>query len=188
MWYSSHMAETKTLITAEQFAQMSFPDVRTELVDGEIVQMSLPGFEHGDLCAGLLHALYEFVKPRKLGAVVSEVGFVLRRKPDLVRGPDVAFISKEKLETQGRTRKFWHGAPDLAVEVLSPEDRASEVLRKVGEYLEGGTRLVWVVDSENQRVSAYRGLNQVRVYGAGDALSGEDVLPGFSLPVKEIFT
>lgn len=181
------MAETKTLITAEQFSEMSFPDVRTELVDGEVIQMSLPGFEHADICVRIASELNRFVKAQKLGVVVSEMGFVLRRSPDLVRGPDLAFISKEKLETHGRTRKFWQGPPDLAVEVLSPDDRASEVLRKVGEYLDAGARLVCVVDPENRRVSAYRGLNQVRVYGPGDTLSGEDVLPGFSLPLNEIF-
>lgn len=181
------MAETKTLITAEQFFEMRFPDVRTELVDGEVVQMCPPGFEHADISACILHELRQFVKPRGMGRVISELGFVLRRNPDLVRAPDVAFIAQAKLAAQGRTRKFWPGAPDLAVEVLSPEDRASEVLRKVGEYLDAGTGLVWVVDPENQTVSAYRSLHQVRVYGAGEELSGEDVLPGFSLKVAEIF-
>lgn len=181
------MGQTKTLITAEQFFEMRFPNVRAELVDGEVIQMSPPGFEHADISACLLHELRQFVKPRGLGRVVSELGFILRRNPDLVRAPDVAFISDEKLEAHGRTRKFWQGPPDLAVEVLSPEDRASEVLGKVGEYLDAGTRLVWVVDPENQLVSAYRGLNQLRVYAVGDTLSGEDVLHGFSLPVNEIF-
>ncbi len=182
------MAEAKTLITAEQFFEMSLPDVRAELVDGEVVLMSPPGFEHGDIALFLGSRLRQFADARGLGRVVSEVGFVLRRNPDLVRAPDVAFISQEKLEALGRTRKFWPGAPDLAVEVLSPDDRPSEILRKVGEYLEAGTRLVWVVSPESQTISAYRSLERVRVYGASDELSGEDVLPGFRLKVSEIFS
>ena len=181
------MAEVKTLVTAEQFFEMPFPDVRTELVDGEIVQMSLPGYEHGRICSRINLRLAPFVEARGLGEVVTEVGFILRRNPDMVRGPDIAFVSREKLEAHGDTSKFWPGPPDLAVEVLSPEDRISEVLRKVGDYLEAGTRLVWVVDPETETVSAYRGLQQVRVYGAGEELPGEDVLPGFSLKLAEIF-
>lgn len=181
------MAETKTLITAEQFAEMSFPDVRTELVDGEIVQMSLPGFEHGDIASNIHYAVRQFLTGRSLGKVVFETGFVLKRSPDSVRGPDVAFISQKNLEAYGPTRKFWPVAPDLAVEVLSPEDRPSEVLRKVGEYLEAGTRMVWVVDPRSQEVSSYRSLNQVRIYAAGEQISGEDVLPGLSINVSEIF-
>ena len=181
------MAEVKTLVTAEQFYQMPYPDVRTELVDGEIVQMSPPGYEHGRICSRIDLKLRSFVEARSLGEVVTEVGFILRRNPDMVRGPDLAFISQAKLEAHGGTSKFWRGAPDLAVEVLSPEDRTSEVLRKVGDYLEAGTRLVWVVDPETQTVSAYRGLQQVRVYRIGEELPGEDVLPGFSLPVAQIF-
>lgn len=181
------MGEVKTLVTAEQFYEMQLPDVRAELVDGEVVQMSPPGFDHGDISACITQELRLFAKARGLGSVVTEVGFLLRRNPDLVRGPDVAFVSQESLQAHGRTRKFWPGPPDLAVEVLSPEDRPSEILRKVGEYLEAGTRLVWVVDPENKTVSAHRSLHQVRVYGAGEELSGEDVLPGFSLKVAEIF-
>ena len=181
------MAGTKTLFTAEQFFQMHLPDVRTELVDGEVIQMSPPGFDRGDVCASLIREMGQFVKARKLGRVLSEVGFVLRRNPDLVRAPDVAFISQEKLQAHGRTRKFWDGPPDLAVEVLSPEDRISEVLRKVGEYLEAGARMVGVVDPEKRTVSAYRSLHQVRIYSHEEELSGEDVLPGFLLKVAEIF-
>jgi Uma2 family endonuclease len=182
------MAETKTLITADQFFQMSFPDVRTELIEGEVVQMSPPGFDHGDICAGLIEHLRRYAKTRDAGRVVSETGFLLRREPDMVRGPDVAFISAEKLQKHGRTRKFWPGPPDLAVEVLSPDDRASEVLRKVVDYLEAGTRLVWVVDPDAQSVTVYRSLQSIRVFRADEELSGEDVLPGFSLKVSEIFS
>lgn len=181
------MAEVKTLVTAEQFNEMSFPDVRTELVDGEIVQMSLPGYKHGRICSRIDLKLRSFVEAQGLGEVVTEVGFVLRRNPDMVRGPDIAFVSREKLQALGETSKFWPGPPDLAVEVLSPDDRASDVLRKVRDYLEAGTRLVWVADPETETVSAYRGLQQVRVYRSDEELPGEDVLPGFSLKVAEIF-
>ena len=181
------MAGTKTPITAEQFSQMSFPDARTELVDGEVIRVVPPGFDHADISASLIYELRHFVKEHGLGSVVSKLGFILKRNPDLVRAPDVAFIGNEGLKAHGRTRKFWPGPPDLAVEVLSPEDRASEVLRKVGDYLEAGARLVWVVDPENQRLSTYRSLHEVRSYGISEEISGQDVLPGFSLKVSEIF-
>lgn len=187
MWYPSGMAGTKTLITAEQFFEMSLPDVRSELVDGEVVEMSPPGFEHGDIAGNIYFAIRQFLTGRAPGRVVTEIGFVLRRNPDLVRAPDVAFISQKSLEAHGRTRKFWPGPPDLAVEVLSPEDRTGEVLRKVGEYLEAGAQMVWVVDPEGRNVTSYRSPNQVRVYRAGEEISGEDVLPGFRLKVSEIF-
>ena len=181
------MAETKTMITADQFSQMSFPDVRTELVDGEIVKMSPAGFDHADICAALIEHMRRHARAQNAGRVVSEGGFVLRSDPDLVRGPDVAFISAARLKESGRTRKFWPGPPDLAVEVLSPDDRVSEVLRKVGDYLEAGTRLVWVVDPGAQTVTVYRSLQSIRIYRADEELSGEDVLPGFRLRVSEIF-
>ncbi len=187
MCYLLLMAEVKTLVTAEQFYKMNLQDVRAELVDGEVVTMSLPGGIHGRVCIRIARPLDQFVSDRNLGWVVSEVGFILKRQPDLVRGPDVAFLSKEKVQAQKDPHKLWEGPPDLAVEVLSPDDRPSEVLRKVGEYLEAGTRLVWVVDPKNQTVSAHRGLHRVRVYGVGEELSGEDVLPGFSLKVADIF-
>lgn len=181
------MAGTKTLITADQLFQMSFPDVRTELIDGEVVRMSPPGFDHGAICAAIGHELHRFAKSHNSGTVVSEAGFVLRRDPDMVRGPDVAFVCAERVKKQGRTRKFWQGPPDLAVEVLSPDDRVSEILRKVGDYLEAGTRLVWVVDPDAQSVTVYRSLQSIRIFRADEELSGEDVLPGFRLKVSEIF-
>lgn len=146
-----------------------------------------PGYEHCDHTATILVEMRTYVKARKLGNVVSELGFILKRNADLVRAPDVAFISQEKLQAQGRTRKFWEGAPDLAVEVLSPDDRPGEVLRQVGEYLDAGTRLVGVVRAMSRRVSVYRSPDDVRTYGPEDTLCGEEVIPGFSLPVSKIF-
>ncbi len=181
------MDVTKTLITAEQFLEMNLSDVRAELVEGEVIEMSPPGAYHGVVCIKMSSKLESFVSTHSAGVVLSEIGFVLRRNPDLVRAPDIAFISQERVGAQGLTEKFWPGPPDLAVEVLSPDDRLSEVLRKVGEYLEAGGRLVWVVNSKNRTISAYRGLDQVRVYTADEELSGEDVLPGFRLKVAEIF-
>jgi Uma2 family endonuclease len=182
------MSETKMLITAERFFEMSFPDVRTELVDGEILQISPPGYRHGRICVRLSRRLDEFVERSNLGAVVSEVGFILRRDPDMVRGPDVAFLSAPRLAELPDPSKFWPGPPDLAVEVLSPEDRASEVSAKVGDYLDAGAVLVWVVDPESRTVSAYRGIQSVRVYRGDDELSAEDLLPGFRLKLADLFS
>lgn len=181
------MGQTKTLTTAEQFFEMSFPDIRTELVNGEIVKMSPPGYRHGRICVRIARRLDEFVESRKLGAVVSEVGFILRRDPDLVRGPDVAFIDKTRLGKIGEIPQFWPGPPDLAIEILSPDDRASEVLAKVGEYLEAGAQLVWIIDPDSRTVSAYRGIHSVRIFQADEELSAAEVLPGFRMKVADLF-
>jgi len=184
----SRMGHTKTLISAERYFQMSFPDVRTELVDGEVIEMSPPGYLHGRICVRFSRRLDEFVEKHDLGAVVSEMGFILKRDPDVVRAPDIAFISKARMGELPDKRKFWPGPPDIAVEVLSPDDRASEVLAKVGECLQAGAGLVLVVDPETRTISAYRGIQSVRIYQAGDELSAEDLLPGFRLKVADLFS
>lgn len=105
-----------------------------------------------------------------------------------MRGPDVAFLSAPRLAELPDPSKFWPGPPDLAVEALSPEDRVSEVLTKVGDYLDAGAVLVWVVDPESRTASAYRGTQSVRVCRADDELSAEDLLPGFRLKVADLFS
>lgn len=131
--------------------------------------------------------LASYVDGESLGVVFgAETGFLIARDPDTVRAPDVAFVSAGRV---GATlpKGFFPGPPDLAVEVLSPEDRASEVLAKVGDWLEAGCRLVWVVDPRTRTVTVYRGLSEVRVLRNGETLSGEDVVPGFSAPVSRVF-
>lgn len=161
---------------------------RCELIDGRIVRMSPTNYEHGGVEVNLASLLRAFVRPRKLGRVLAgEVGVYTRRNPDRVRGADVVFISKEAYARRTRGMAFLDVAPELVVEVLSPEDRAMDVTQKLREYFGIGVRLVWLVDPAAQVVSVYHSLSDVRERKEGDRLSGDDVLPGFEVPVAEIF-
>lgn len=180
------MATTvERITTAEQLFQA--PDLGPcELVRGELIMVSPAGYAHGSIAGRITLALGEFVRPRGLGDVLgAEPGFLIGRDPDTVRAPDVAFVRAERIPTGEKTR-FFEGAPDLAVEVLSPNDRASEVNAKVRDWLDAGCRMVWVVDPATRMVSVYRSRAQIEVLGASDTLRGDDVLPGFSLPVAEL--
>jgi len=180
------MATTAEIMTAEQLFQASSLGP-CELVRGELIMVSPAGYAHGSIAGRITQALGEFVRPRGLGDVLgAEPGFYIAHDPDTVRAPDVAFVRADRIPTDDETR-FFEGAPDLAVEVLSPNDRASEVNAKVQDWLDAGCRMVWVVDPETKTVSVYRSRAHIEVLGVSDTLLGGDVLPGFSLPVAEIF-
>jgi Uma2 family endonuclease len=149
--------------------------------------MSPAGAQHGAVALKMGSILLSFVKSHALGAVVgAESGFQIARAPDTVRAPDVAFIQAGRVGG-GLPQGFFPGAPDLAVEVLSPSDRASEVIAKVEDWLGAGCRAVWVVDPQTRTVTAYQGGGNAAVLAATDVLDGGDVLPGFRVPVAEIF-
>jgi Uma2 family endonuclease len=118
---------------------------------------------------------------------VGEVGIFTRRGPDTVRAADVAFISNERYDRLKSRRKFLDVPPELVVEVLSPDDPASELIRKLSEYFAAGVRLVWVADPDERSVRAYRSSTDVRELRGTDSLSGEDVLPGFEAEVAALF-
>lgn len=180
------MAATQTITTAEQL--LNAPDLgRCELVRGELIMMSPAGFEHGYVAMALGRLLGNFVSERGLGLVLgAETGFQIGRDPDTVRAPDLGFVRAERVPDK-LPRGFFQGPPDLAVEVLSPDDRASELTGKVQGWLEAGCRSVWVVDPETRTVTVYRSRREVEVLGVDDPLSGGDLLPGFSIPVGQIF-
>ncbi len=149
--------------------------------------MSPAGFEHGWIAMNIGAPLRNFVKKNALGMVTgAETGFYIARDPDTVRAPDVGFIRAERIPPRP-VRGFFHGAPDLAIEVLSPTDRASAVLAKVQNWLEAGCRAVWVIDPDRKTVSVYDERNQTTTLGASDELTGGEVVPGFRIPVSEIF-
>jgi Uma2 family endonuclease len=180
------MSTTISIATAEQLFEAG--DIgRCELVRGELIMMSPAGSEHGGIIGELSGILWNFVRSRRLGRVFgAETGFIISRGPDTVRAPDIAFIRADRIP--GRLpRGFFSGAPDLAVEVLSPSDRAGEVLSKTQDWLVAGCPVVWVVDPETQSVTVYRSDRTILVLAAADTLCGDDVLPGFTLPVAEIF-
>ena len=137
----------------------------------------------------LASPLQVFVKKKKLGKIyAAETGFVLSTNPDTVRAPDIAFIRQERVHEVGRSRGFWIGPPDLAVEVISPSDTVGEIEDKVRMWLERGTRLVWVVSPKLCNVTVYRSLTDIETLTEKDTLNGGDVVPGFQFPISEIFS
>ncbi len=173
--------------TAEEFVRLQPPDKRSELVNGQLIVREPAGFRHGRIAARLAHRLSERVEANDLGVVcAAETGFVLKREPDTVRGPDVAFISRERLPDPEPVA-FAELAPDLAVEVLSPDDRPGAVLSKVADWLNAGSRMVWVVDPVRRLVRVYRQDGSESVVTGTGALDGEDVVPGFSCDVHSLF-
>jgi Uma2 family endonuclease len=177
------------LLTADEFARRPDPNdgSKEELVRGVVVTMPQPGFDHG-VCqlrtGGLVDA---FVRPRRLGRVAVESGLVTERDPDTVRGPDVSYWSAERLPLDQRPRGYPDVAADLCAEILSPHRRRAALEEKVREYLARGVRLVWLIDPAARTVTVYRPQQPPRVLSATDTLSGEDVLPGFTCLVTDLF-
>jgi len=159
-----------------------------ELVKGELLRMSPTGDEHGDVTMALAGPLYQHVKANDLGKVyAAETGFKIESSPDTVRAPDIAFVCKKRTIESGRIRGYRDGAPDLAVEVMSPGDSKRTVAEKTNEYFEGGARLVWVVNPKSKTVTVYRSPSDFTVLTERDMLDGGDVVPGFQINVAEIF-
>jgi Uma2 family endonuclease len=179
-------AQTETLVTGEDLLAMG--DIGpSELVEGRIVRMSPTGGKHAIYELNFAEQLKAFVKQHKLGKVmVGEVGIYTHRNPDTVRAADVAFISNARY-SQWKQAGFVDVAPELIVEILSPDDRMSDMMRKLREYFSIGVSLVWVADPETKTVYTYRSLTDVREFGEADTLTGDDVLPGFSVPVADLF-
>jgi len=173
--------------TAEEYGRLpDYPDGRDELVRGRRVHEPFPRPMHGHLQARIGGLLDGFVRAHGLGYVAVETGFVLERGPDTVRGPDVAFVSRARY---GDTLpEHWpEFGPDLAVEVRSPSDRPGRLAEKIAQYFAAGTRLVWVIDPRERAAMVYRGPKAARMLGAEGELEGEDVIPGFRCPIRELF-
>jgi Uma2 family endonuclease len=175
-------------LTVEEFERLPDEDLyRIELVRGTIVREPRPGGEHGLISSELFSRLDRHVRAAGLGRVLVETGFRLPGSPATVRGPDVAFLARERLPARA-PRSFWEGAPDLAVEVISPSDRWTRVQDKAFDYLDAGAREVWVVDPLARRVTVYRSRTESVVLGADSTLSGGTLLPGFELRLSELFS
>jgi Uma2 family endonuclease len=182
------MSSVTQLMTADDLWRLPQDGLRHELVRGELRTMPPAGFDHGVRIVKLTVPLAQHVDGHGLGVVVgADTGFVLARDPDTVRAPDIAFVRQERIPGTGHPRGFWDGAPDLAVEVISPSDTYSEVEEKVDDWLAAGTRMVWVINPRRRTVTVYRSRTAIAILGASDVLDGQDVLPGFSCPVGDIF-
>jgi Uma2 family endonuclease len=177
---------SKPMMTAQELEHMPRGDERRELVSGELIRMAPVGREHGAIAVRLAARLLEFVEPRGLGEVGVEVGYVLSRDPDTVRAPDVSFVAASRVPP-GAPKGFVSGAPDLAIEIVSPDDTASQLDLKVQEYLTAGASLVWIVHPATRTITAYRPDGTARVFRSSDRLEGEDAISGFELPVQDVF-
>ncbi len=174
------------LMTAEDLMANPVPNKCTELVAGHILVREPPGYRHGYVASQFLVAIGSFVRENRLGHVLAaETGFTLSRNPDTVRAPDVAFLRSERVPSPIPSG-YAELAPDLAVEVISPSDRAGKVLAKVGDFIDAGARLVWIVDPERRTARVYRADGTQSALAASDSLEGEDVLPGFSVLVSDM--
>jgi len=181
--------ETK-LVTAEELLDMPDDGFRYELVRGELKRMAPAGNQHGYFAMSVGISLGGYVKANGLGRVyAAETGFKISSDPDTVLAPDAAFISSERLASVGEVEGYWPGAPDLAVEVVSPNDRHTEVTEKALAWLEAGCRMVLVVDPKRKVVTVYRSRDDIRLLdaAAGDEIDGADVIPGWRLPLEELF-
>lgn len=144
--------------------------------------------DHGRLASRVALRVAGYVEANDLGEVfIAETGFVLCENPPTVRAPDVAFVSNARLPAPEDSVRFGHLAPDLAVEIVSPSNTAAEILDKVADYLDAGSRLIWIVEPAGRRVTVYRSRTEIQLLQGDDALDGYDVLPGFSVRVAEIF-
>ena len=150
--------------------------------------MSPAGHDHGRIAMRLAAPLARHVEENGLGEVyAAETGFMLQTNPDTVRAPDIAFIKQERVEEIGETKGYWPGAPELAVEVVSPNDKVNEVEEKVREWLEAGASLVWVISPKMRTVTVYHSLTDIVVLTEKDLLNGGGVVPGFQYPVAKLF-
>jgi Uma2 family endonuclease len=178
------MSRTERFITAEELERLPSDDHRYELVEGRLVPMSPVAFPYGQVVIRIGVRLGGYVEAQNLGAVVTEVGFKLASNPDTVRAPDIAFVRADRIPSG---RGFVNDHPDLALEVLSPEDSPSETRNKVEEYLFRGVPLVVVVDPEDRTVTAHRRLSPPIVASADDdVIDFDDVVPGFRCTVGDI--
>ena len=172
-------------VTADELFHRPDHD-RYELVAGALRVCEPPGGTHGQVAARLCYRLTGFVEAERVGVVLVESGFILHRAPDTVRGPDLSFVATGRLPTAGVPASFVPLAPDLAVEIRSPDDRAGAVAEKVTNYLDAGTRLVWVIDPAGRRVTVYRADGSTAELTDSDWLDGETVLPGFRCWIGDV--
>jgi Uma2 family endonuclease len=178
---------TSTLKTAEDLLQFTEPGKTAELVRGVLIVREPPGTEHGGVAAEVLMRLGEHARRHGSGRVFAQdTGFKIAGDPDTVRAPDVAFVARDRLGAIP-PRGYAPLAPDLAVEIVSPGDRPGELLERVGDLLNGGSRLVWVIDYLRRGARVYRADGSVSLVGLEDSLDGEDVVPGFSLSLADLF-
>ena len=160
-----------------------------EVVNGELVRSPKNDWFHGRICSRLLIAIGNFVKQHRLGAVLdSSTGFWMHNRN--CRAPDISFVPRSRLVELGfkpNDRRFFPGAPDLAVEILSPNNTRREIDERLRDFFSSGTRLAWIINPETESVEICHSLSQRKLVGSGGFLEGENLLPGFRYPIADLF-
>lgn len=188
------MGILEKLYTAEDLASLPDDGKRHELIRGRIVETPPPKPLYGRIASLIGYFLLNYVRERDLGEVyIHEVGYLLATDPDTVRGPDVSFVRAEAFAqvagevSDGYPDFYFPFAPTIAVEVVSPGNSGAEIDDKVADYLNAGAEMVWIVYPRRQHVEVYKAGGDVQLLTVDDALTGGDVLPGFEVPLREIF-
>jgi len=181
------MSTTTNRMTIDAFLDYAATHGRCELIRGEVHHMSPAGKRHGKI-AGRLHGhIFQFVNEHDLGEVyTAEAGFVVDADAFTVRASDMAFITQQR-DAEADTVKFCPIPPDLCAEVLSPDDRAGDVLQKIDDWLRFGVRIVWVVDPKTRTVTVHEPTGHAQTLHESETLTGGDVLPGFEMPLAKLF-
>jgi Uma2 family endonuclease len=180
-------SETKIWTDAE-FMALNRDGHRYEIVNGELIDMGNSGAKHGYVCSILMILLGGYVRLHKLGAMFDS-STAFKMKSGNKRSPDISFMAKERLQgLDDIPDGFLEGAPDLAVEILSPSNTVEEIDKKIIEYFDNGSRLVWLISPKQNYILVYRnGQEPDRLVKSNDSLDGEEIVPGFNLPVAELF-
>ena len=173
------------LVTAEALLHFRAPDHDYELVRGRLVVVPFSSGWHGVVAANLVYRVGDFVEREELGIVTGKAGFWIRSDPDTVRAPDLAFVDRSRASRIPRVG-YARLTPDLVAEILEHDDRPADVLRRIGDWLDTGARIVWVIDPERFEARVYRADGSESRLARHEALDGEDVLPGFTCPLREI--
>ena len=176
------------LLTAEDLLRLDSKGVKGELIRGRLCETMSAGGEHGEVSSNFVGELRNFVRPRRLGRVSgTDAGVLTERDPDTVREPDAMFISAERMPLTVRARGYYEVMPDIVAEVKSPSDSRREVNDKARMWRDCGVPLVWAAYPETRTIDVHRADGSIITLYEDDILDGGEILPGFSVLVRDIF-